>query len=139
LAKVDLTPVAGAEKLVLGEPTPLPLVVNLWATWCPPCRKELPDFQKVSDERKDAVRFVGVNVGEDEASASKFVESVGVTFDQYVDENSELQTALGVTGMPSTAFFAKDGTLVDVVSGAISRKDLETKIDTLFQEELVDE
>ena len=135
LASVKLTPVADAEPIALGQATPLPLVVNLWATWCPPCRKELPDFEKVAQDRADSVRFVGINVGEDEASATKFLNSVGVTFDQYLDENSELQLALDVTGMPSTAFFAADGTLTEVVSGALTRTQLEEKVDALTKAE----
>jgi thiol-disulfide isomerase/thioredoxin len=67
-----------------------PALVNLWATYCAPCRAEMPAFQVVSDELSGVVRFVGVNQGEDGASAQAFLDEVGVTFDQYLDENGEL-------------------------------------------------
>ena len=61
-----------------------PAVVNLWATWCAPCRRELPAFQEVSETRPD-VRFVGIDIGEDAAKAQDFIDELGISFDQFVD------------------------------------------------------
>ena len=66
--------------------------MNLWATWCVPCRKEIPDFEAVHQARGDAVRFVGVNVGEEPDQAAAFIAEVGATYDQYLDPQGYVST-----------------------------------------------
>ena len=131
LSDVSLAPVGDAPAFTLGEPTELPTVVNLWATWCPPCRKELPDFERVSKERAGEVQFVGVNVGEDADAAQNFIDDVGVTFPQYVDGDSLVPETLDVKGMPSTIFFNADGSINEVYSGALTKAELEKRVDAL--------
>lgn len=132
LTKASLTPVDGAPALVLGRASDLPTVVNLWATWCAPCRKELPDFDAVAGATKDSVRFVGVNVGETAEAASAFAAELGIGFDQYVDEDAAVQAALGATTMPTTAFLSTDGSIVEMHSGVLSRADLEAVLASKF-------
>ncbi len=83
-----------------------PLLVNFWATWCEPCRRELPDLQALAD-RRDDVRVVGVDIGEDAGPALAFLDELGVSFDQYADPRGELTAALEVVGLPAT--FVTDG------------------------------
>ena len=66
---------AGGSSLELAELRG-PAVVNLWATWCAPCRRELPAFQTVSEARPD-VRFIGIDIGEDATKARDFVDELG--------------------------------------------------------------
>ena len=89
-----------------------PAVVNLWATWCAPCRRELPAFQEVSERRPD-VRFVGIDIGEDAAKAEDFIDELGITFEQFVDERGELTDALGAAALPVTLVVDTDGTRGD--------------------------
>lgn len=95
-----------------------PAIVNLWATWCGPCRAEMPAFQDVSTEYVD-VRFVGVNQGDAGDAAADFLDEIDVTFDQYLDPNGELTNALRVAGLPATFLIDADGTVVDVHNGAL--------------------
>ena len=95
-----------------------PAIVNLWATWCAPCRAEMPAFEQVSTEF-DGVRFVGVNQGDDGDAAAEFLDEVGVTFDQYLDPTGELTDALSVVGLPATFVIDADGVVVEVHSGAL--------------------
>jgi cytochrome c biogenesis protein CcmG/thiol:disulfide interchange protein DsbE len=95
-----------------------PAIVNLWATWCAPCRAEMPAFQEVSAE-VDGVRFVGVNQGDDSDAAAEFLDEVGVTFDQYLDPTGELTDALSVVGLPATFVIDADGDVVEVHKGAL--------------------
>jgi thiol-disulfide isomerase/thioredoxin len=123
LPDVTLTALsAGDAPLDLGD-LDGPAVVNLWATWCAPCRRELPDFQRVSEEWPD-VRFVGVDIGEDAAKAEAFLDELGVTFEQYVDEAAELTTALGAASLPVTLIVAGDGTVARNHLGPLSAGDL---------------
>jgi thiol-disulfide isomerase/thioredoxin len=101
-----------------------PAVVNLWATWCQPCRKELPAFQEVSTARPD-VRFVGVDIAEDPGKARDFLDELGITFDQYLDDRGELTDALGTAVLPVTIVVASDGTVATEHVGPMSVADLE--------------
>lgn len=100
-----------------------PAVVNLWATWCAPCRAELPAFEAVHDRLGDQVRFVGVNQGDDGGPAAAFLDEVGVTFEQYLDADGALSEALDVTGLPATVFVAADGS-TELHSGALDEAEL---------------
>ena len=92
--------------------------MNLWATWCGPCRAEMPAFQTVSTEIDD-VRFVGVNQGDAGDAATEFLDEVGVDFDQYLDPDGALTNALRVAGLPATFVIDADGTIVEVHNGAL--------------------
>ena len=101
-----------------------PAVVNLWATWCQPCRKELPAFQEVSTARPD-VRFVGVDIAEDPGKARDFLADLGITFDQYLDDRGELTDALGTAVLPVTIVVDADGKVATEHIGPMSVADLE--------------
>ncbi len=105
-----------------------PAVVNLWATWCVPCRQELPAFQEVSAARAD-VRFVGVDIGEQTERARSYLDELGITFDQYADPTGELTDALGVAGLPITLVVDDAGMVVRQHLGPMSVDDLEDAID----------
>ena len=100
-----------------------PAVVNLWATWCAPCRKELPAFQEVAASRDD-VRFIGVN-SQETGDAREFLDELGITYEQYVDERGELAEAIGAVGLPVTLLLDADGTIATQHLGPMSADDLE--------------
>ena len=107
-----------------------PAVVNLWATWCGPCRRELPAFQEVSLARTD-VRFIGIDIGEDAAKARDYLDELGVTFDQFVDEDGGLTDALGAASLPVTLVLAPDGSVATEHLGPMSVDELNDAIDAL--------
>jgi thiol-disulfide isomerase/thioredoxin len=104
-----------------------PAVINLWATWCQPCRKELPAFQQVSAARPD-VRFVGVDIAEDAATARDYLAGLGVTFDQYLDPRGELSDGLGTAVLPVTVVVDAAGRVATEHVGPMSVADLERAI-----------
>ena len=131
LAGVTLEPViAGGEPLHFDDPGGLPIVVNLWATWCEPCRVEMPTFDDVADELAGRVRFVGVNVGDDADVAQRFVDETGVSFEQFLDPDLHVQTAVGAITMPSTAFLDSEGRLVHLQSGVMDRAALLARLES---------
>ncbi|GGK11682.1 hypothetical protein GCM10010124_00400 [Pilimelia terevasa] len=85
-----------------------PLVVNLWATWCPPCRAELPVFQRFAD-RTPGVRVLGVVTSDNPDWAGDLGRDLGVRFPQLVDRTGALQRALGAVGLPATVLLPADG------------------------------
>jgi cytochrome c biogenesis protein CcmG, thiol:disulfide interchange protein DsbE len=104
-----------------------PAVVNLWATWCAPCRKELPAFQQVSGARPD-VRFIGVDIAEEPAAAQAYLSGLGVTFDQYLDDRGELTDALGTAVLPVTLVVDRDGRIATEHIGPMTVADLQRAI-----------
>lgn len=110
-----------------------PLVVNFWASWCPACVVELPDFQAVSEEFADDVTFIGMNVlPDDRAAAEALIEQTGVTYQLAEDEGGALYTEFGGIAMPTTVFLDSDGNVVDVHSGTLFEADLRQRITELF-------
>ena len=94
----DELPDVEVETLRGGQPFALdelegPAVVNLWATWCAPCKRELPEFQAVHESLAGEVTFVGVNIGDDGDDAADYLDDLGITYDQYLDFDSELTAA----------------------------------------------
>jgi len=125
LAAVETVPLDGAPELRLGATSEVPLVVNVWATWCAPCRKEMPAFDAVAKRFGSSVRFVGINLGDTKDHAQAFIDETGVTFDEYLDPDSTAQAALSITGMPATAFVRADGTVATIHNGALDEAGLE--------------
>jgi thiol-disulfide isomerase/thioredoxin len=106
-----------------------PAVVNLWATWCAPCRAEIPEFEEVHRARGDEVRFVGVNVGEDPLVAAEFLAEIGVTYDQFADVDGEVSTELRATAMPVTVVIDDDGVITTRHLGPLDQDGLNAAID----------
>jgi len=117
---------AGDASLELGSLAG-PAVVNLWATWCTPCRTELPEFQSASEDH-DGVRFVGVDIGEDPAVAQAFLDDLGVSFEQYADRDGDLSDALGVAALPVTIVVDGDGDIAERHVGPMSRAELDDAV-----------
>lgn len=122
---------ADGTTMTLADMKGSPLVVNMWATWCKPCVKEMPAFDEVANS-VEGVRIVGVNVADDADDAAKFAADLGVTYEQFTDPTGSLSDAFGVTGLPATAFIAADGTVVEVHSGALTADELTARITADF-------
>ena len=103
--------------LATGEPVDLaafdgPVVLNVWAHWCEPCREELPLLVKAAEEYAGRVTFVGiVFADEDPSSAIDLARSTGVTYPQVADPSSSLRAPLSLRGLPTTVFVV-DGEIV---------------------------
>lgn len=108
-----------------------PLVINFFATTCPPCIKEMPDFEAIHQELGDNVNFVGVSLRESAEDAQGLVKRTKVTYDIIRDPSGNLANALGVINMPSTFFVSPDGKIIDSVPGAINADELRAKIKKL--------
>jgi len=125
-----------------------PVVLNFWASWCIPCREEMPAFERMWDRyQAEGVRIIGVNLQDSEQGAQQFVDEVDVTYPIALDSDGALASDLGVRGLPQTFFIGEDfrfekisaGEAVDgkgdrVVFGAIDEATLEEKIRELLGE-----
>ncbi|MDJ0769059.1 MAG: TlpA disulfide reductase family protein [Ilumatobacter sp.] len=127
-------PDVAIEELATGEPGSLadiegPAVVNLWATWCAPCRAEIPDFESVHRARGDEVRFVGINIGEGSDRALDFLDEVGASYDQFLDPEGFVVTELRTTTMPVTIVLDADGAISKRHLGPLDQGGLNDAID----------
>lgn len=101
-----------------------PIILNFWASWCAPCREELPALQKL---HQAGVRVVGVNVGEPQALAATFAAAYGVTFPNLSDVDYYWLRVFRVRTLPTTFFIAADSSLREVVNGGMSATELAAK------------
>jgi len=87
-----------------------PVVVNMWGSWCPPCRAEFPYFQKQALERGAEVAFLGINSQDPESAAREFLDEYPVPFPSYKDPDLKLAAEIGGgVGFPITVFYDKRG------------------------------
>lgn len=86
-----------------------PTVVNVWATWCGPCREELPELQAASAALGERVRFVGIDRTDPRDEALELLAASGVTYDNVADPRDDYVPRLGIRGMPTTLFVDADG------------------------------
>ena len=112
------------------------VVLNFWASWCGPCKSEMPHFQAAYEEYGEDVHFLMVNMssafGDTRADAAELLEENGYTFPVYYDDKAECAYGYGVSGIPMTFFIDKNGNLVSGKSGMISVADLDRRILTIL-------
>jgi cytochrome c biogenesis protein CcmG/thiol:disulfide interchange protein DsbE len=113
----------GGGSLDLTRAPGVPTVVNLWASWCTPCRDELPLLQEFADAAGDQVRVVGVVSKDGEPQAESFAADAGTTFPSAFDGEGELMAQLGLNGLPLTMFLDADGVLVHSELGPVESVD----------------
>ena len=96
-----------------------PVIVNFWATWCPPCRAEMPELEKLwQDYHRGDVMLLGVDQGESPGAVERFArEVVGVTFPLLLDPRLEVATRYGVRALPTTFFIDRQGRIQDIKVG----------------------
>ena len=98
------------EKLVLSDLEGKVVVLNFWASWCPPCRWEMPFFETMWNEYRDRdVVFVGVAMSDTLEEAKGFADDTGVTYPIGLDQTNEIVRAYEVRSLPTTFFIDKDG------------------------------
>lgn len=107
------------------------VVVNFWASWCAPCREEMPGFEAAYQERSSDVLFVGVNTTsvDTRAEALAFAERLGVTFPIVMDTEGVAQRTYGVRGLPATFFIGRDGTMKAKALGPVLKDRLREQLE----------
>jgi len=101
-----------------------PTVLTLWGSWCAPCYRELPRFQRLHEQAGQQLRVLGVNDTDRPQGAADAVRELGLTFPSVVDETGTVRRALGRTGMPHTVFLRADGSVAHVRTGEVREVEL---------------
>jgi cytochrome c biogenesis protein CcmG/thiol:disulfide interchange protein DsbE len=126
----ELRLLTGSRTLRLSSLRGKGVVVNFWASWCIPCKAEMPRLQAAWERwRDDGLVVVGVNAQDFRSDARRFVRRYGVTFPVVHDRDASTLNAFGLTGFPETFFVARNGRLVgDRIQGEVSEEQLEENI-----------
>jgi thiol-disulfide isomerase/thioredoxin len=111
-----------------------PAVVNLWASWCDPCRDELPAIQRFADRAGDRVLVLGVVTGDTRSAASDTAEDLGVRFPAVFDDGKSVLRGLGRTALPVTLFIDDTGRVRDVYASGTPLD--EQSLDALVRDHL---
>ena len=113
LPDLELDCLGGGRAVRLSGLTGMPTVINLWASWCEPCRKELPLLAKADREYAERVRFIGIDVADTAPeSALRLAQESGVTYPQLVDRGGRTRAPLRYMGLPQTVFVDEQGRMV---------------------------
>ena len=107
-----------------------PVLLNFWASWCGPCRLEMPFFQEIYEKwtGKEMV-LLAVNLQEDPAEVREFVESAGFSFPVLLTTGNEIPLAYNIRGIPATFFIDADGVIRDIKVGAFfGIEDIESRL-----------
>jgi cytochrome c biogenesis protein CcmG/thiol:disulfide interchange protein DsbE len=125
-------------RLVLAETRGTPVVLNFWASWCPPCRVEAPRLERAwRAVRQQEVLFVGLNMQDITEDARDFMREFDLSYLNVRDKSNDVATDWGVTGLPETFFLSARGQVVGHVIGAISDEQLRQGIEAATSGEVL--
>jgi thiol-disulfide isomerase/thioredoxin len=112
-----------------------PVVVNFWASWCPPCKEEMPYFNEVYKELGDEVQFMMVDLvdGSRETvdTAKAFIKDNGYEFPVFFDTDQDAAIAYGVYSIPTSIFIDAEGKVVKAITGTMTKADLLEEIENI--------
>lgn len=110
------------------------VVVNFWGSFCPPCVKEMPEFQRMYDKYKDkSFDVLAINLSEDDLTVSNFVGQRGLDYPILRDANRVIERRYGLSQYPTTFFVKPDGTIMDIFVGGMSEQDIDSRVEQLLQ------
>jgi len=132
-------PLLGGGEVALSELRGQVVIVNLWASWCPPCRAEMPPLQEAYEVYRDrGLEILAVNTTyqDSQAAAARFVQEYGLTFPVPLDQTGEVSRSYLLRALPTSFFIDRDGVIQTVViGGPMSRTTIRTTVERLLGDE----
>ncbi|MBC8503947.1 MAG: TlpA family protein disulfide reductase [Anaerolineales bacterium] len=125
------------ELMTLSELRGSPVLINLWASWCGPCRAEMPAMQRIHEKYGDEFIILAVNATHQDSpnAAAAFVSELGLTFPILLDHDGSVSTQYQLRSLPTSFFVNRDGIIEEVViGGPMSEALLQTRIESLLEE-----
>lgn len=119
---------SGEYEALLGQLRGTPVLVNIWGSWCGPCREEAPHLARLHDKYGDRVQFLGIDILDARSSARTFMDEFDWTYPSVYDDTGEIRNQLGYIGQPDTLLYDRDGRRVGEWQGPIDAAEVETEI-----------
>jgi len=110
-----------------------PVVVNVWASWCGPCREEAPLLASANRTYGDRVQFIGVDILDERGSARAFMREFGWTYPSVYDPSGAIRDGLGLLGQPVTLFYDASGEVVNTWTGPLTQEALDANLDAILR------
>jgi len=120
------------EEFKLSAQRGTPVVLNFWATWCPPCRAELPELISASKRYAGQIGVVGVNQAEPAATVAKSASELGLPFPIPLDLQGDVSQVYGVRSLPTTFFIDRDGFIRQIQNGPLTEAILAQLLRTIY-------
>ena len=105
--------------ITLSELQGKPVIINFWATWCGPCVKEMPAFERLKDDFGDKIGIIAVNCGDDAGTVKDFMEENGYTFPVVLDEEYSISMLYPTNSIPYTVVLDAEGKVTHISTGAL--------------------
>ncbi|MCJ7691638.1 MAG: TlpA family protein disulfide reductase, partial [Clostridiaceae bacterium] len=106
--------------------------LNFWASWCPPCKAEMPDIEEVYNETKDSdLVIIAINVGESRDTAKSFIEENNFNFKVLLDSDENISNQYKLLGYPTSYFIDTEGNIVSMKSGYMTLEEMKAHINEL--------
>lgn len=111
-----------------------PVVVNFWGTFCPPCVKEMPEFERQYQKWKDeGLVVLAINLSEDTLTVNNFVRRFELNYPILRDVNRKTERSYGLKSYPTTFFIKPDGSIAEIKVGGMTEADIDERIERLLQ------
>lgn len=111
-----------------------PVVINFWGTFCEPCVREMPEFERQYEKWKDqGLVILAINLSEDTLTVNNFVKRFELTYPILRDKNRQTERNYGLRQYPTTFFVKPDGTLMEIVVGGMLEKDINERVERLLE------
>ncbi|WP_420641431.1 TlpA family protein disulfide reductase [Candidatus Leptofilum sp.] len=111
-----------------------PVVLNFWASWCAPCRVEMPSLQQASVRYNGSVAFLGINQGEDWPTITEFGNEYNVSYPLLIDPENRVTRLYEVNSLPTTIFIDQNGVVREVIIGILSEAVLQSRVEAMLAE-----
>lgn len=124
-------PTPAGKMISLSDYSGKPVLINFWATWCVPCRSEMPTIERIYEERDGAFVVLGVNFEETQAAIQPFVKELGLTFPILMDSDDLVSWQYGVIGLPTSVFVTPGGMIYRQYIGPMDEAYIEETLDEM--------
>lgn len=121
-------------KVSLADYKGKPVYLNFWATWCPPCRGEMPGIEKVYRAYKDkGLTVLAVDLGEDKGTVKDFIKQNNYSFTVLLDSDQSVAEKYNISAIPVSYFIDKEGNIAAKKIGALSEEDMKSYIESILK------